>query len=102
MAKPLTPSEQETLRALQRRHDAYLRVEQERLAREERAADAKLTDVRLRLDDVTAQLERGDPELALDAQRTATAKAIINAGRKARNEPPLDDDGNVIPFNKDR
>jgi hypothetical protein len=42
------------------------------------------------------QPSRAELEAALDAQRAATAKAIVNAGRKARNEPPLD---NIITFN---
>lgn len=41
--------------------------------------------------------EPEDEQAALDEQRAATAKAIVNAGRKARNEPPLDDD-TIIKF----
>ena len=39
---------------------------------------------------------------ALDEQRSATARAIIRAGKLRRSEPLDEDDDVVVPFNKDK
>jgi hypothetical protein len=74
-----------------------LLAEQAGLVSQEAALAAQLADVQCALDRVTGKLDA----VSQDAQRAATAKAIIRAGKIRRRE--LNDDGSVIQFpRKDR
>jgi hypothetical protein len=77
-----------------------LKAEQQRLIAAEAAAAKHARQLAAELDAVTHKL------IALDAATAAAhaadvAHQIINAGRARRNEPPLDNYGNVVPFKKD-
>jgi hypothetical protein len=80
---------------------ARLKAEQTRLIAAEAEAARHARWLAAELDAVTNELMRLDADTRAQ-HRAASARAIVNAGRKARNKPPLDEDGKVIPFNKDR
>jgi hypothetical protein len=67
-----------------------LLAERERLAIEERRAVERVEQLRSRLDDLSNALDRPGPSSAQPIERRpqAVALAIVNAGRRARNEPP--------------
>lgn len=78
-----------------------LKAEQQRLILAEAAAAKLARQLAAELDAITSELIRLDVDTAAK-HHAASARAIVNAARKARNEPPLDDD-TVVPFpRKDR
>jgi predicted ATPase len=67
----------------------------------EAAAAKHARQLAAELDAVTSELMRVDADTRAK-HHADSARAIVNAGRKARNEPLLDENNNIVSFPKDR